>query len=82
MRLPAAIAFQESARLTAAARSEGPVLHALGDFAAGLPWALARRRVIPPSVLAAWRQAFREPATGNVPEAAPDTAPQAGDARP
>ena len=78
MRLPAATAFEESARLIAAARSEGPVLHALGDFAAGLPWAFARRRVIPPRVLAAWRQAFRAPATSDLPDAASDTVPRAG----
>ncbi len=82
MRLPLAMALQESLRLVAEARTEGPHTGALREFATGLPWALARRRVLPPRVLEAWQQAFRGMRASGPPEGPVDGAPGAGEARP
>lgn len=63
MRLPIGVACRESFRLVAQSRREGPILDGLRGFATGLPWAIARRRVIPPGVLSTWEQAFHGPTT-------------------
>jgi len=55
MRLPLRLALRETMRILRAARRDGGVASGLLDALSGLPWVLARRRVIPPQVARLYR---------------------------
>jgi hypothetical protein len=78
MRLPVAAAWRESRAALREAAGSGAAWQALLAAAAGLPWALRQRRVVPPAVSTAWRQV--QPALDSGSSAPRNTACQQRDA--
>jgi GT2 family glycosyltransferase len=78
MRLPARAAWRESRAAVREAADADAAWQALVAAVAGLPWALRRRRVVPPAVSAAWSQV--QLARGSSPAAPRNTACQQRDA--
>jgi GT2 family glycosyltransferase len=64
MRLPASTAWHETRRLLHQAAADGMRGTVLCQALAGLPWALARRRAVPPQVDAMFRAVYLSPDSG------------------